>query len=119
MEEGSDAKLTITPDEGYRVTSVKEGEYYVTVLMSGDARFKYEITNADVKTVTANYEVRLGGSEKVSVFKVSVRATKDGYSDSDEVTMEIKVPVLRGDVNADGKVNVADHVIVSSVIMEK
>lgn len=84
-----------------------------------DVKFYYEITNVDVKTGAANHEVKLGGSEKVSVFKVSVYAKKDGYADSDVATKEIKVSLMDGDVNKDGKVNAADHVALSNIILEK
>ena len=84
-----------------------------------DAQLVYEITNADVKTGTAIHEVKLGGSEKVSVFKVSVYAKKAGFLDSEVVTKEIKVSFVDGDVNKDGKADVADHVTLSNIIMSK
>ena len=57
------------------------------------------------------------------IYKVSVYATKEGYQDSDIVTREIVISngqsMLFGDLNKDGKVNVADHVKLSEIIMNK
>lgn len=41
-------------------------------------------------------------------YKISVYAKKDGYDDSDIVTKEISIRGLKGDVNEDGEVNIAD-----------
>ena len=55
--------------------------------------------------------------------KVYVYATKDGYNNSDVATREIVIEngqaTLFGDINKDGKVNVADHVKLSDIIMNK
>lgn len=82
-----------------------------------DVDFVYEITNSDVKSGTVEGEVSLGNSKKVSTFKVSVYAKKDGCIDSDVATKQIKVSLLPGDVNNDGKVNAADVVKVTNIIM--
>ena len=56
-------------------------------------------------------------------YKITVYATKDGYENSDVTTREIVIenglPSLFGDLNKDGKVNVADHVKLSDIIMNK
>ena len=57
-------------------------------------------------------------------YKVSVFATKTNYINSDVTTREIEIkgdnkPIVVGDVDGDGKVNVADHVKLSDIIMEK
>ena len=56
-------------------------------------------------------------------YKISVYATKDGYENSDVVTREIVIgngqSMLFGDLNKDGKVNVADHVKLSEIILNK
>ena len=56
-------------------------------------------------------------------YKVTVYASKEGYENSDVVTREIVIEngqaSLFGDLNKDGKVNVADHVKLSDIIMNK
>ena len=58
-----------------------------------------------------------------SKYKVSVYATKNGYRNSDVTTAEIIMgygqAVMLGDVDGSGKVNVADHVKLSDIIMNK
>lgn len=75
-------------------------------------RFRYQITNADVKS-SDGAEVALGG-----VYSVRVYASKEGFRDSEAATMEIKLPAINGDVNNDGEVNAADHVALSNIIMQ-
>lgn len=53
---------------------------------------------------------------------ISVYASKEGYSLSDSATKIVKfsdVGGIKGDVNDDGKVNVADHVELSKIIMNQ
>ena len=56
-------------------------------------------------------------------YKISVYATKAGYENSDVATREIVIEngqtILFGDLNKDGKVDVADHVKLSDIIMNK
>ena len=57
-------------------------------------------------------------------YKVSVFATKTNYINSDVTTREIIITgngkaIVVGDVDGDGKVNAADHVKLSNIIMEK
>ena len=57
-------------------------------------------------------------------YKITVYATKAGYENSDVTTKEIEIKgdnkaIVVGDVDGDGKVNVADHVKLSDIIMEK
>lgn len=56
-------------------------------------------------------------------YNVSVYATKPDYNNSDVATREIVIEngqySLFGDLNKDGKVNVADHVKLSEIIMNK
>lgn len=58
-----------------------------------------------------------------SKYKLSVYATKNGYRNSDVTTAEIITgygqAVMLGDVDGDGKVNIADHVKLSDIIMNK
>lgn len=66
--------------------------------------YAYEITSADVKKGNAS-KVMIGGKYKVSVY-----ASKEGYEDSDVATLEFTMSDtgLKGDVNGDGVVNIAD-----------
>ena len=75
----------------------------------------YRITGSDVKAGNGS-EVWLQKKYTISVY-----ATKDGYVDSDvaKSTIEIGSSGVFGDLNNDGKVNVADHVKLSDIIMNK
>ena len=50
-------------------------------------------------------------------YKVTVYAQKRGYIDSDIAEEEFEGSLIRGDLNNDGKVDVADHVDLSKIIM--
>ena len=77
--------------------------------------FHYSITNKDSKTDISNGEVTLTNNYEVSVY-----ASKEGYKDSDVARQEVSVKnLMPGDVNGDGVVNVADHVKLSSIIMNQ
>lgn len=57
-------------------------------------------------------------------YKITVYATKAGYENSDITTREIVIKsddkaIVVGDVDGDGKVNVADHVKLSDIILNK
>jgi hypothetical protein len=55
-----------------------------------------------------------------NTYKVTVYATKAGYNNSDVATIEIQANSgVKGDVNGDGEVNVADHVELSNIIFEQ
>ena len=73
--------------------------------------FKYEITNGDVNDGEGD-EIEVGG-----FYNVCVYATKEHYIDSDKVTMQIKLSTVKGDINGDNRVDVADHVALSNIIM--
>lgn len=76
-----------------------------------DAVFHYVITSADGQK-------NIGSSLNVSgKLLVSVYASKSGYEDSETVKSEIDVRGIKGDLNGDGVVNVADHVMLSDIIM--
>ena len=67
------------------------------------------------------YDDKIQLSQK---YKISVYATKTGYYNSDTTTREIEIkgdnkPIVVGDVDGDGKVNVADHVKLSDIIMNQ
>lgn len=81
------------------------------------AEFVSNVTTEDVKTY---YDASVTLSHK---YTVSVYATKAGYENSDVTTREIVIgngqSMLFGDLNKDGKVNVADHVKLSDIILNK
>ena len=52
-------------------------------------------------------------------YKVTVQAQKRGYIDSDKAEVEFKGSLIHGDLNNDGKVDVADHVELSDIIMKQ
>lgn len=70
-----------------------------------------------------NSSNNLGNIKFASKYKISVYATKNGYLNSDVSTAEIVIgygqAVMLGDVDCDGKVNVADHVKLSELIMNQ
>ena len=86
--------------------------------MTDGVEFVSNVTAEDVKTY---YDSSVTLTQK---YTVTVYATKAGYEDSDVTTREIvikgdgKASVV-GDVDGDGKVNVADHVRLSDIIMNK
>lgn len=99
------AKPTITYNEGIITFSCEtEGVDYVS-----------EVKMIDSGKESDN-KITLGNTYKVSVY-----ATKAGYNNSDTTTMEIigTGGGIKGDLNGDGKVNVADHVELSEIIMNE
>ena len=77
-----------------------------------------EVTLADTHKY---YDSEIQLSQK---YKVRVYATKANYINSDVTTREIVITgngkaIVVGDVDGDGKVNAADHVKLSDIIMEK
>jgi len=86
------------------------------------------IFGCETEGVTYHYDIVSLGSvsgdgnnvELLNSYKVTVYATKDDYIDSDSVTAEIELAGgVKGDVNNDGVVNVADHVKLSEIIMNQ
>ena len=76
-----------------------------------------EVTVADAKKY---YDSEFTLSQ---TYKITVYAVKTGYDNSDVATREIIIEngqsSLFGDLNKDGKVDVADHVKLSDIIMNK
>ncbi len=61
-----------------------------------------------------------GKIELANSYRITVYATKKSYENSDVVTKDIKLPVCtQGDVDGNGKVNVADHVELTKIIMRQ
>lgn len=78
-----------------------------------NGQLKFECETEDVKFVSSvicidnkNYNSSI--VPLTGIYRISVYATKDGYDDSDIVTMEISIRGLKGDVNEDGEINIAD-----------
>lgn len=78
--------------------------------------FHYTVSHSDVKSGTSSKDVDLA-----QTYNITVYASKDGYNDSEVAKATIKASnnVLLGDVDGDGVVNVADHVKLSDIIMNK
>jgi len=78
--------------------------------------FHYTITSSDAKS-----DVTYSGFEVKNSYTISVYASKEGYVDSNvaKSTFEIGRSGVFGDLTGDGVVNVADHVKLSSIIMNQ
>ena len=78
--------------------------------------FHYTISHSDMKNGTSSKDVDLA-----QTYNITVYAKKDGYNDSEvaKATLKASGSVLIGDVDGDGIVNVADHVKLSDIIMNK
>ena len=50
---------------------------------------------------------------------ITVYASKNGYDLSDMASMTVMLSALKGDLNGDGEVNVADHVELSKIILNQ
>ncbi len=89
---------------------------------NGKLKFLCETEGATCHYTTIGLDKQSGNGDEMSLFttyQVSVYATKEGYNNSDTVTKDIDMAIgKQGDVNADGSVNVADHVKLSEIIME-
>ena len=87
-------------------TCETEGVEFVSEVIVGDAKKYYDAS------VTLS-----------QTYKITVYAVKTGYENSDIATREIVIEngqsSLFGDLNKDGKVDVADHVKLSDIIMNK
>lgn len=70
--------------------------------------------------VTASDPSGVGNDVAPSSLTLTVYASKPGFENSDAATIEIAASAgVLGDLTGDGKVNVADHVKLSSIIMEQ
>ena len=78
--------------------------------------YHYTISHSDVQNGASSKDVDLTQTYTITVF-----ARKDGYGDSEVARATIKVSGsgLTGDVDGNGVVNVADHVKLSDIIMNK
>lgn len=83
-----------------------------------DVEFFYDISSADDKNGKGS-EV-----DVTPVYHINVYASKDGYLDSDVASADINMACedaqngsLKGDLNGDNKVDAADHVELTKIIM--
>ena len=74
------------------------------------------ISNITAPDAKAYYDGRIKPTYK---YTVSVYATKAGFQNSDTATAEFSATGVFGDLNGDGKVNVADHVKLTEIIMSE
>ncbi len=115
---GLDGTLPDTPDPeipkcATPTMAIKDGKLVFDCETEG-VEYNCTITAADAKKLTGK-EIDL-----TMTYKVSVYASKAGYDNSDTVTQEIKLfNGMRGDVNEDGVIDVADVVGVVNIILEK
>ena len=78
--------------------------------------FHYTLTSSEAKSDITN-----SGIEVKNNYTISVYASKEGYTDSEVTKADFQVAASgkNGDLNGDGKVDVADHVTLSDIIMGK
>ena len=78
--------------------------------------YHYTISHSDVQNGASSKDVDLTQTYTITVF-----ARKDGYGDSEvaKATFKASGSGLPGDLNYDGKVDVADHVELSKIILNK
>lgn len=114
LEDGDnpEIKKCATPEISYENGRVK------FTCETQDIEYISSVTLADEHNY---YDDEIQLSQK---YKISVYATKTGYENSDVATREIVIKgdnkaIIVGDVDGDGKVNVADHVKLSDIIMNK
>ena len=78
--------------------------------------FHYNISSADAKSDIATSSIEVKNNYTVTVY-----ASKEGYIDSEvaSVSFQLAGAGKKGDVNGDNKVDVADHVELSKIIMNQ
>ena len=114
---GSSQEFTIT--SAVEVTkcadptiSIKGGKLHFDCETEG-VTFHYSIT-------VPQYEDNTGNDVDMSAtYTVKVYATKDGFQNSETVTQKIDVRGLKGDVNDDGEVDIADAVKIVNLVVGK
>lgn len=88
---------------------------------NGEITFSCETEGVEFIADVTTKDVKRYCEDKITIsniYQISVYATKAGYDNSDTVTMELLGTGGKlGDLNGDGKVNVADHVKLTEIIM--
>ena len=118
IENASDPKCatpTIKAENGIlKFECATEGvEFHYNVQLSSDYETSYS------GTYNKANDSGINGVE-LPYATISVYASKSGYSLSDTATLTVKLSNGKlGDLNGDGEVNVADHVVLSSIILDQ
>ena len=110
-----DGEIPETPKCASPTVNLIDGKIQFSCVTEG-VEYISEMTVSDAKKY---YDADVSAPKK---FKVSVYAVKTGYDNSDTVTAEFDFSsdtARSGDVDGDGKVNVADHVKLSEIIMNQ
>ena len=78
--------------------------------------FHYNISSADAKSDISNSSIEVKNNYTITVY-----ASKEGFVDSEvaRTTFQIAAAGKKGDVNGDNKVDVADHVELSNIILNQ
>ena len=87
-----------------------------------DGKLHFECETEGVEFVYSTPKPQIVSNENgtsLSPCTVSVYAKKQGFIDSVTTTATIFASGMQGDVNCDGEVNVADHVTLSDIILNK
>jgi hypothetical protein len=92
------------------------------IYKNGELTFDCETEGVKyVSTITAPESTEADG-KKIDLsksFRVSVYATKEGYTDSDIATQDINIRGIKGDVDGDGVVDVNDVQTTINIILKK
>lgn len=91
---------------------------------NGNISFSCETDGVEYHYEVTDTYIKIGSAATIalkSTYRVTVYATKAGYSNSDVATMDINIAGggIEGDVNGDGKVNAADVVRLTNIILER
>ena len=86
-------------------------------LVDGKITFNCETPGVTYHWMMSSPSGTSGSSSVIQPITLKVYATKSGYQNSDVTTY--KFPAVNGDVDANGVVNVADHVKLSEIIMNQ
>ena len=95
------------------------------IFANGELEFSCETEGVEYVSEVTISDAKKNYTNKVSltgVYKVSVYAMKTGYENSDVATAEIKLSSaggLKGDVNNDGVVDIADAVKIVNMVVGK
>lgn len=130
-ESSAEAYMNMDPWSGFGKFLTLSGEEIETpqcatptiTYENGEISFSCETEGVEFISDVTSKDVKRYVDEKIiisNIYQVTVYATRVGYDNSDSVTLDILGSGgIRGDLNSDGKVNVADHVELSKIIMNK